>query len=242
METIKISKQLGELSGACAYLSLLCIGTFLLLLTLLHFLKADLDPIWHMISEYAIARYGWMMQSAFACLAVSCVSLAVAGWPLVAGTSGKIGLLLLLIAAIGLGIAAFNNTDPINTPKAEMSSHGNMHGLGFMVGVPSLTIAIMLISMNLRTDQRWGRERQSLLWLAQLPWISIVIMVGMLVILLPKNDGKFSPAVFIGLPNRLWVIACCAWISVIAVGVIKINNKQAKQPPVAITKIKSFKI
>ncbi len=228
MEAIKISKQVSELSVAWAYISLISIAMFLLLLILLHFLKSDLNPAWHMVSEYAIGRYGWMMQLAFGCLAGSCVGFAIAGWPQVVTTGGRIGIALLVVAALGLTIAAFNNTDPINTPKTEMSSHGNMHGLGFMIGVPSLTVACLLISLSLRSSQSWGWISQPLLWLAQLPWISIVAMVAVLLILLPKNDGKFGPAVFVGVPNRLWLLACCTCIIIIACGIIKLKKEQTK--------------
>lgn len=226
METIKISKQVSELSNVLAYVSLTSIAVFLLLLVLLHFLKADLTPTWHMVSEYAIGHYGWMMQLAFGCLALSCVSIAIAGWPQVVSTGGRIGMLLMAIAAIGLTIAAFNNTDVVNTPKAEMSPHGKMHGLGFMIGVPSLTIAVVLISVSLRASQSWSWVWQPLLWLAQLPWISIIAMVAIMLFLLPKNDGRFGTSVFIGLPNRLWVLGCCAWIIIVASGINKLKNEQ----------------
>jgi len=228
METINTLKQVSEHSYAWAYISLISIGMFLLLLILLHFLKSELNPTWHMVSEYAIGHYGWMMQLAFGCLALGCVGIAVAGWEQVVTTSGRIGLLLLVIAAIGLTIAAINNTDPVNTSKAEMSGHGKIHGFGFMIGVPCITIAAVMISISLRATQSWGWARQPLLWLAQLPWISIIAMAAIILILLPKNDGKFGPAVFIGLPNRIWVIACCAWIILIAVGIIKQKKEQAQ--------------
>ena len=218
-------KQVSGYSNAWAYISLISIGLFLFLLILLHFLKSDLSPAWHMVSEYAIGQYGWMMQVAFGCLALGCVSIAVAGWEQVLATSGRIGLVLLVIAAIGLTTAAFNNADPVNTPKAEMSHHGEIHGLGFMIGVPCLTIAILLISLSLRANQSWDWARQPLLWLAQFPWISIIAMAAIILIILPKYDGKFGPSVFIGLPNRLWVLACCAWIILIASGIIKQNYK-----------------
>ena len=39
--------------------------TYQALLVLLIFLRPDLDPSWHTISEWAIGRYGWVMTGAF---------------------------------------------------------------------------------------------------------------------------------------------------------------------------------
>ena len=228
METVTVSKHVSELSTTWAYMAMISLSAFLVLLILLHVLKTDLDPTWHMVSEYAIGRYGWMMQVAFVCLAFSCISIAIAGWPQVMTTGGKIGMVLLVIAAIGLTIAAFNNTDPANTLKVDMSPHGKMHGFGFMIGVPSLTIAAVLINLSLRNNPGWEWAKQSLFWSGQLPWISVVAMVTTLLIFLPKNDGKFGPTVVVGLPNRLWVLACCVCLAIIAFGVIKLKKEQVR--------------
>jgi Protein of unknown function (DUF998) len=45
----------------------------------LHVLKPEMDPSWHMISEYALGRHGWIMRLAFISLAISCVALFFTG-------------------------------------------------------------------------------------------------------------------------------------------------------------------
>ncbi len=52
-------------------------ATFLFLLAALHNLKPELDPSWHMISEYAIGNHGWMLRLSLFCLSVSCFSLSL---------------------------------------------------------------------------------------------------------------------------------------------------------------------
>jgi hypothetical protein len=44
--------------------------TFVALVTSLHFIKPEVDPSWHMISEYEIGDLGWLMQLAFLSLAL----------------------------------------------------------------------------------------------------------------------------------------------------------------------------
>jgi hypothetical protein len=44
-----------------------------------------------------------------------------------------------------------------------------------------------------------------------------------LFVLLPQNDGKFGPSVIIGWPNRLLVVAYCAWAMVVAWRTIKLR-------------------
>ena len=47
------------------------IVSYQILLIVLIFLRPDLDPSWHTISEWAIGRYGWMMSAGFLISAAS---------------------------------------------------------------------------------------------------------------------------------------------------------------------------
>src|SRR5687768_5770605 len=87
-----------KLSQISAKVSLWSAFIFLDLLITLHFLKPDLDPSWHFISEYQVGRFGWMMSLAFLSLAVSCIALSFALWSHVK-IIGSIGLFLLIVSA-----------------------------------------------------------------------------------------------------------------------------------------------
>jgi hypothetical protein len=195
----------------------------LILLAALHVIKSDMDPSWNMISQYENGRFGWIMQGAFLCLALSCASLVVAIGSQVRNTVGRIGLGLLVIAATGMTIAAFAVPDPVTTPKAEMTAQGNLHGLGFTLGVPSVTIAILLLSLSLRRNPAWASSRRALLWIAQLPWVALVATLATIIVLLPRHGGKFGPGVLVGFPNRLFVIACCVWLMTAAWGALRLR-------------------
>src|SRR3712207_5012446 len=94
------------ISRTAALLTFAGAATFVLLLAALHFIKPELDPSWHFISEYAIGDYGWMMVLAFLSLTLSYVSLVVAIRSQLRTIAGRIGLTLLLVSALGLTIAA----------------------------------------------------------------------------------------------------------------------------------------
>ena len=221
------SKLFKALSETAARVSFVAAAIFLVLLAALHFIKPEFDPSWNMISQYEIGRYGWVMQLEFLFVALSCLTLGVAIHSQVRTIWGRIGLALLLVAAIGMTISAFNITDPITTPKAEMTAHGNLHGLGFILGVPGLTIAAVLISLSLRRNTAWSSARRVLLWTAQLPWVSVVAMVVALMVFLPLNGGKFGPGVAVGLPNRLYIIACCIWLMTVAWNAIPLSRQRS---------------
>ena len=53
-----------------------------------------------------------------------------------------------------------------------------------MIGVLSLPIAAMLISVSLSRTQPWSAAKKVLLWTANLTWTSLVLFVASLVILI----------------------------------------------------------
>lgn len=181
-----MTKPLTAFSKTAAKLSFAAAALFLVLLAALHFIKPEFDPSWRMISEYEIGRYGWVMQGAFISQAVSCVALFVAVLSQARTIGGRIGLALLLLSATGLTIAAFSVADYITATSDQLTAHGNMHGLGATLGIPSLPIAAVLISLSLGRNPAWSSTRRSLLWVAHLTWISVLVMFVPLLVLLPR--------------------------------------------------------
>jgi len=166
-----------------------------------------------MVSEYALGDYGWVLSLMFLTWALSCVMLFFAIKKHIHTIGGKIGLGFLLVSAVGTGMAAFFDI-----------SH-SLHGLAFMIGIPSLPIAAILISVSLVRNQGWDSSRRSLLWLANLPWMSVGLMVATMVIGLSQSGGEFSPGVLIGWPNRLVVLAYCGWLMAAARGAIQVERR-----------------
>jgi hypothetical protein len=176
----------------------------LVLLAALHVLSPEFDPSWRMVSEYALGVYKWVLSLMFLAWAASSFALFFAIRPHIRSVGGNIGLGFLLTSALGMSMASvFDITH-------------SLHGLATLVGVPTFPIAAVLISLSLVRSPEWARVRRTLLWTANLTWISLVLMFAMLFIGLTQTGGEFGPSVLIGWPNRLLVAAYCAWLMMTA--------------------------
>jgi hypothetical protein len=214
-------------SRTAALMSFAAAGTFLVVLAGLHILEPEFDPSWRMVSEYAIGRYGWVMLLAFLSLALSCASLVVAIRSQIQAIGGKIGLGLLLLSAVGITLAGIFPIDPITGRPDEATTHGMLHGVASLLGVPTFPLAAVLISRSLARMPTWSIRRQSLLWTAHLTWVSLLAMVVTLAVTLPQAGGQFGPAVVIGWPNRLMLLAYSAWLMLVALRAVKLSRQQS---------------
>ncbi len=198
------TRPVTAISQTAARLSFAAAAMSLVLLAALHVLSPELDPSWRMVSEYALGDYGWVLALMFLTWALSCVALFFAVKSQVQTVGGRIGLGFLLAAAVGMSMAAVFDV------------RHDLHGLAALIGIPSLPIAAMLISVTLVRNQAWSSARRSLLWTANLTWISLVLMNAAVFIGLSQSGGEFGPDVLAGWPNRFLVVAYCAWLIAVA--------------------------
>ena len=177
-------------------------------LALLHLVRPELQPSSHMLSEYAIGPHGYLMTLSFAAFAISSVSLFAALLPSARGVLGRVGLGFLVLAATGLAIGGAFAMDPTTTNQEAMSSSGKMHGVGFMIGVPSQLLAVLFLSLALRRRPTWAAV--PLLTIALVAWASLAIMVPLLV-----------QQRFFGIPNRVFMVAYGVWLILAARPLVK---------------------
>jgi len=184
-------------------------------LAALHVLKPDIDPRRTMISQYALGRYGWLMAVCFAAFAAASASLFIALVGLVPSVLGLVGLAFLCVAAVGLAMAALFRMDPVATPPAQMSFTGRMHGVAFLIGVPSEVLSVLLLSLAL--GQQGSHNSAPLLALTALVWICLVTMIAIMAMVGPgKPPDPNGPERFLGFPNRLFMIAYGVWLMAVA--------------------------
>lgn len=142
-----------------SYIALAATAVSAVMLVALHFLNPEAHLSWHMVSEYANGRQPWVLTVVFLAWGVASWSLVAALGPLWSTWIGRIGLVFLILAGVGQvmgGVFDLNH---------------KLHGLAFAIGVPSLTIAAVLVTLALRHS---GSEMP--LWPAHLSWISFVAM------------------------------------------------------------------
>jgi len=205
------------ISQAAARLTLAASVACLIFLAALHILSPEFDPSWRMVSEYALGNYGWVLTLMFAAWAVSSWALAFAIWSQVSTTAGKIGLAFLIAAGIGEAMASvFDIEHPL-------------HGLAGIVGIGSLPIAALLISVSLGRNQEWSLAKKALLWTANLTWVSVLLLAAtfaIMIITYTRAGGEMTAEAPITLPqgvialvgwaNRLLVLVYCAWAMTVA--------------------------
>lgn len=199
-------------SPSLAQVAIGATGVALVALAALHVASPEFAPSWRMVSEYANGRYGWLLSIFFAAWAAGTWSLAAALWPLSATTLGRVGLAFLVLAGVGEMMAAF------------FDINHRLHGPAAMIGIPSLAVAAVLVSIAIA---RRGDIAAVPAWSAHLPWVSIVLMtvsMGLFMSSLSRAgvDLGAQSAPLTALPsgvialagwaNRVLVVSYCVWV------------------------------
>lgn len=194
-----------------AAISGIAMSAFIGLVALLHWIKPEFDPSWRFLSEYSIGRHGWVMMTAFFIWAISCFSLSMALRDQVRTRAGRVGCALLVVVGLSLIMAGLFAQDPITAKPSELTTHGRLHAVASMIGIPGVPIAALLITWSLtRHNAAWLREGRGLMALAHLTWFSLLVMAIYLTTAVPRAGG-FGPDVLAGWMNRLVVITYGTW-------------------------------
>ena len=218
-ESLVSMRSPSRVAELAAWLAILATGATLFLLVTLHVLSPEFSPSWRMISEYALGHYAWVLSLMFLSWGIGSWALVVAIWSQVNTNSGKVGLWFLIIAGIGEAMASiFDVTHPIG------------HGIAGLFGVIGFPIAALLLSVALGRNETWSAARKPLVWIANLSWISVVLLVATLAIMtmqmaringghLPQHAPRSLPLGVLALDgwaDRLIVLSNCAWVLVTA--------------------------
>lgn len=220
MDAIANQPDLSGWIAPAAYVAILGIAVSAISLAALHIVSSEFAPSWRMVSEYANGNHGWLLTLVFLGWAASSFALCAALWPLWATTLGKVGLVLLLLAGIG------------QTMGAMFDINHKLHGPAAMIGIPSLCMAAVLLTMALSRHQGIAAPP---LWAAHLPWITFALMLGAFALFFsalkaagvdmsgqtePLKELPVGVSGYVGWANRLIFAASYFWTALAALAVL----------------------
>jgi hypothetical protein len=208
-----------KIIAPAAWLAIIMTAATILLLASLHVLSPEFAPSWCMVSEYVFGHYGWVLSLMFLSWGISSWALAGAVWSQVKSRAGKVGLWFLVVAGIGEAMASVFDV-----------THNTGHSIAGLLGVGGFPIAALLLTVSLGHVQEWRGARKTLLWIANLSWIRVILLMATLVLMtmqlaqvngghLPQHAPKSWPPGVLGLDgwaNRLIVLSNCLWVIVAA--------------------------
>lgn len=204
---IRPARPITIVERTTAYGALVAGALFALLLGALHVVRPDLDPTWRFVSEYALGRSGWLMTGAFTCLALSLVGCVVWTFRHTRTVLGRLGLLIVTIAAAGLLLAAGFETDPITAGPDQVTTAGQLHVLG--ASLDYSPIGMLLAGWGLSRTVRDRALRRPLMITAV---VAVLLMIGFSASL--PHDGQFGPGVLSGMIGRFLLLSYLGWIFV----------------------------
>jgi len=216
------------ISSTAAWVAIVAIVFYQILLIVLPFLRPELDPSWHTISEWAIGRYGWMMSGGFVISSASYAALFMMLRPQLGGVMGRIGLGILLISVIGAFGVGVCTTDPMPI-RPPLSTRGMLHVIFGTSQLVLLPFAALLINLSLaRKNETWARSRRVLLWTAGLPLFGFAaFLLYSAIFVLPMGPQAYGPGVNIGWPPRFAFFTYMLWVMILAWQGIRCSSERA---------------
>jgi hypothetical protein len=177
-----------------ATVAMLMAAAFVLLLLFLHVVRTD----------------RWVMAAAFFALAATFVTLALALMPTVHGWLGIVGLLMLVLGAVGAAMGGMFPMDPIGTSPEHATRSGMLHGVSFMIGVPETLFAVTLLCVHLWRQTAWRSGRGLLAATSVLVWLTMVVFGVSMAAFMSK--GATGTDFLVGWQNRALVLSWAIWV------------------------------
>ena len=169
---------------------------WLLAIILLHFLKPDFTPYNHTCSEYAIGRFGFIMNIAFFAMAAASILLA---FSFIQNSSIFIGILFGLIALgyIGLGIFRADLTIS-DTPE---TTTGRIHLLFGLIAMLTINVLSFVLASKVQTDIA--------LWI-----LASICVVSFIIFIISIN---IETPIFFGIAQRIYLSIATIWFLYFAI-------------------------
>ncbi len=213
---MQITEILSNITLLCAALAILC-------MILLHALSPEFNPSWRMISEYAYGKNKRILTLFFILWGISTLGAGLFAMQITQGFWAITGAILILISGIGAIMGGL------------FDIKHKLHGLSFMLGVPTLPMGAVLVSYQIKNVPLFSNSASTLTGFAHATWISVILMAVSMILMMQsfKKSGiemgpgaepptTLPPGVkaYAGYANRLLVLTYIAWSVVLAIELI----------------------
>ena len=184
---------------------LACAAYYVIIGAALHFLEPEFDPRYRFMSEYVWGAYGWLMTTTFFVLGLAAFTVA-AGLRHVhrSSWSARVGFGLLVVGALFVCLAGvFKDFMP--------------HFLAGAVAIPSVVMAVFLLSWSFRQSPEWHAIHRD----------TLVIALGMFA-------GFLLPLAHLGMPGllqRAFLFLFLLWLSIVAHRLVLVTPRLDQEQP-----------
>jgi Protein of unknown function (DUF998) len=206
------------------------IVVFFLVLAVLHFLEPEYNAEGHLISEYELGQYGWLMSLAFFSLAGASLAICIAIKGDLQGLGGRIGkwwLFLIAIAYLGAGFFYPDDStgglglplDPAEWKRGTVAPtlNASLHGLAGVIVIASSPIVFSLLQRNLAKNPEWAANIRTIRCATVAAWMGFLLFPLTLTLYnLAQQPGGFDFRTIVSIVNRIMILAYAAWMAVIA--------------------------
>jgi Protein of unknown function (DUF998) len=206
------------------------IVVFFLVLAVLHFLEPEYNAEGHLISEYELGQYGWLMSLAFFSLAGASLAICIAIKGDLQGLGGRIGkwwLFLIAIAYLGAGLFYPDDStgglglplDPAEWKRGTVAPtlNASLHGLAGVIVIASSPIVFSLLQRNLAKNPEWAANIRTIRCATVAAWMGFLLFPLTLTLYnLAQQPGGFDFRTIVSIVNRIMILAYAAWMAVIA--------------------------
>jgi hypothetical protein len=191
-----------RLNTVASYITLASVVYYATAIVLLHVLRTDFDPKYRYLSEYVPGPYGALMTSTFFVLSVGSLALLFGLWRSVSSKLRFLpGLLLWLAWACAVFFAGVYPTDLQGSPQTR---NGQIHNQMGMIAFPCATLALPLLSLPLRWDERWRSAWRSTVLLSLLVAASFLTL------------DRYGETGLAGLDQRVFLGSTLTWMWILA--------------------------
>ena len=182
----------------------LCVA-FLAILSVLHVLEPEFNPP-HLISEYQLGRFGWLMSLAFFCLGAASLALSAAARQETHTRLGRFGNWGLLIISAAYFCAGIFPPDP------KWFAGSLLHGIGGVIVIFGSPIVFTLVSKSLVRNEASAKAVRQLIGTATSTWVSLLLFYGSIIAFRATRSG----GVVVGWTNRILIGTFVLWLLVAA--------------------------